>query len=309
MLLLHYVILLLRGFIMKCALIRSMVPGGLFVGDRWVFLITLTVLTLLFGCPENPRHRRRDVAPTRDVGIDTRRDATVDVGRDVEPDVVEDAGMNDVDGARVDAGGDIGDASIDVPSDTLFDAMDDSGDDGSADAGTDTPPPLATCKLGASIDVGGVNYTLVKDGLQVLSAEPNITAIGYQKFTAATCDVAVGDMVLNIFQTDAANGWDERHTIPLKSSTMATSIVPASALYEQGITHVNTIAELNNGTTLFNTDDTTTLTYVLRVYGASGLADCVAWGDDPADVFDGFTSSNTATVPEPEINMANCRTL
>ncbi len=173
---------------------------------------------------------------------------------------------------------------------------------------------VPACLQGGSIEIDSDVYQITKDGLSILGVDPNLTANGFQPFRVRTCDWTVGDTLLNIFQTGVTNppvnGWDEEHIIPSVLASDGDATTPRTDLLELVIQHVNTIGEVGNDTTLFNSDDQGALTYALRIYdGDASLSDCIVWGHNPAAVFSGQVSTNRPHTNIGEISPANCDAL
>lgn len=171
-------------------------------------------------------------------------------------------------------------------------------------------PAGLACVQGETVMIGGVTYTIPKAGLSILSVGPNLGATGFQPFTVQTCDWTQNGALLNIYQTVAEGGWNEEHNLPTLTQTEATPTSPRVEQIELAISEVDTIGELTNSTTLFNSDDEGVLTYVLRVYDSNGLlADCIAWGHDVPAVFSGAAPDINPTTDASEISPANCADL
>ena len=168
-------------------------------------------------------------------------------------------------------------------------------------------PAVLACVQGETVMIGGATYNISKAGLSILGADPNLGVTGFQPFTVLACDWTQNGALLNVYQTGVESGWNEEHELPTLTQTEATPTSPRVEQIELAVNEVGTIGELNNSTTLFNSDDQGSLTYVLRVYDSNGLlADCIAWGQDVPAVFSGAALYLNPTTDASEISPANC---
>lgn len=170
----------------------------------------------------------------------------------------------------------------------------------------------ATCVAGGSVVIGGDMYNITVNGLQILGANPAISALGFNPFRVTVCDWTQDGVLLNIYQTGVAEGWNEEHALPIGTRTAATPTTPPFEEISNPLEHVDLPGDQVNGmTTLFNNVDNGSLTYVLRIYSPddSLLADCIAWGHNVAAVFAGAATSNNPVTNPAEISPSNCADL
>jgi hypothetical protein len=165
----------------------------------------------------------------------------------------------------------------------------------------DYNPNGAKCESGTTIEFPDVDdpVSLYLDGLQFVTAEENVSDVGFGDFRAYTCDYATLT-VLNIVQVvDDTYVWDEEHELDLSVQTEATADVPPWERWQKTLTHVDSVEDLGIGMTLFNTEDDPgdgthgNLTYVVRIYNdAADVQDCAVWGSNVDFVLAGFESTN-----------------